>query len=201
MTSSRVFATITGIVTGLSGAAHGLFEMAQGNRPTGGLFMDGMGALSILPNYYYTGLAAAAIGIATAVWCLLRLHQHRGPLVFAALSIALVLVGGGVALIAGIIVTSAVAGRMGKPLSWWRRVLPPRARKPLSRVWLSALATGYAFLGVGVAIWLFVNPPGAVRTIGPWHYACWSSLVVGFLLLMTSVVAGFARDIERGVQA
>ncbi len=81
------------------------------------------------------------------------------------------------------------------------RPAPASEEATVARLAFLFLATGYAFLGVGVAIWLFVNPPGAVRTIGPWHYACWSSLVVGFLLLMTSVVAGFARDIERGVQA
>lgn len=197
MTSSKTFSAVSGIVTGLSGAAHGLFEMGQGNRRTAGLFMDNMGALSILPNYLYTGLAAAVLGVAVAAWSLARIDRRGGPLVFAILSIFLVLVGGGIALIAGIIVTIAVASRIGKPLSWWRRALPPKSRQALSRVWLLFLIAGYLLLGGGFAIWLLVNPPGSIRTIGPWHYACWSSLVCGFLFLMASVVAGFARDIEQ----
>jgi hypothetical protein len=197
MSSSRVFASITGIITGLSGAAHGFFEMGQGNRPTPGLFMDGMGALSILPNYFYTGLAAALIGFAVATWSVVRLHRRGGPSVFAVLAVLLVATGGGIALIAGIALTAAVSSRIGKPLSWWRRILPGGAKRVLASVWLPALILGYGFLGAGIAIWLVVNPPGPMRPIGPWHYACWSFLAFGVLLLLSAIVAGFARDIAR----
>jgi len=71
------------------------FSIRQGYAPTGGLILATVGALSIIPNFLITGIAAITIGLLIVIWSIGFVHMPKGPLVFILLSILLFLVGGG----------------------------------------------------------------------------------------------------------
>ena len=194
--STRVYVLVMGVLIGSSGVAHGIFEIAQGNRGTGGMLLAGIGALTVIPNYLLTGIASVAMGTALIVWTFGFIHRRHGPVVFLILSLVLFVVGGGIAQAPAFVFVFAVATRINARLSWWERVLPRAARSFLSRAWLPTLLAGLSVFMVGVATWLVLLPPGEPRPIGPLHYAVWSFLLVGFTLLVLAPVFGFARDIE-----
>jgi hypothetical protein len=110
----------------------------------------------------------------------------------------LFLVGGGIA--AQIVfapITWAVATRINKPLTWWRKVLPEGLRRRLAGLWLPALLGGTICLLMGLAIAVFGYVPGvtdAERILA----ICWAFIFVGGLgMYLLAFVAGFAHDIER----
>lgn len=200
--STRVYVLILGTLIGLTGIAHGVFEFLQGDRPTGGWLLSGVGAVTIIGNYRLTGIAAAAVGVAVVAWVLVGVHKSGGPLVFLALSLVLVLVGGGIAIVPALLLAFAVATRIHAPLSWWTRALPEAIRRVLADSWLPSLLGGLSLFLAGVAFWLVVLPPGAEqRAVGPLHYLLWSLLLAGLLLLVFALVSGFARDIELAAAA
>ena len=49
--STKIFAIIFALLTGLGGAIHGIYEILQGNKPTEGFALADIGAVSIIPNY------------------------------------------------------------------------------------------------------------------------------------------------------
>jgi hypothetical protein len=116
---------------------------------------------------------------------------------FGLLFIALFLVGGGIAAqIMFVPVTWAVATRINKPLTWWRKVLPAGARGVLAKVWPVTLAIGsLSFLiGLFIAVTGYVpgeSDPERILNI------CWTFIFGGGLgMFLLSFVTGFAHDIQ-----
>jgi hypothetical protein len=194
--STRLYVVVLGTLIGLTGVAHGIFEVFQGDRPTDGWVLSGIGAVTLIGNYRHTGIAAITVGLGVVTWTLLGVHRRYGPVVFLALSLLLVLVGGGVGILPVTIVASVVATRIRAPLSWWRDVLPGKRRRVLAAVWLPAFVSGFGLLVAGIIFWLLVLPPGPMRSVGTSHYLLWSVLVAGLACMMLAIVCGFARDIE-----
>lgn len=194
--STRLNVVVIGTLIGLTGMAHGVFEVLQGDRPTGGWLLSGIGAVTLIGTYRLTGIAAVIIGAVVVAWTLFGVQRRHGPVVWLALALLLVLFGGGVAILPAAILAFAVATRIASPLSWWRAVLPARVRSALSAAWLPALVSGIGLLLAGIAFWLVVLPPGAVRPVGPLQYLLWSVLLAGLALMLLALVCGFARDVE-----
>ncbi|HEX9117182.1 MAG TPA: hypothetical protein VGA61_14030 [Anaerolineae bacterium] len=194
--SARLYVTIQGILVGLIAMVHGTAEIMLGNSPTGGLLLATVGAFTLIPNYLATGISAFCVGVSLIVWTIGFVDTRRGPAIFLAISILLFLVGGGIAQVAFFVIAWGVATQIHGPLQWWRRTLPMRHRERLAARWGLILAASYVFLGIGVAIWLFVLPPGVVHGISVVQYVCWGSLVVGLGLQLLAIVAGFARDLQ-----
>ncbi len=108
-----------GIFGGLGGASHGPGEMLQGNVAPKELVIQawpslvdlaGEPAMTIIPSYLVTGILAVIVGVIVAVWAGKFVHRKHGGLVLIALSILLLLVGGGLipplfSIAAGIIAT------------------------------------------------------------------------------------------------
>ncbi len=195
--ATRLFALIQGIFIGLSGMIHGISEVFQGNKPTGGLLLESIGAFTIIPNYLMTGIAAIVVGLAVLFWTIAFIHKKNGPTIFLLLSILLFLAGGGIAQVLLFLITWAVSTRIDKPLSWWRKSLSENLRIRLANIWPAILMTGYGFVAVGVGIWLILTPPGAAYKDPLALYVCWAFLIIGVLILVCSIVAGFAHEIER----
>lgn len=172
--------------------------MAQGDRPTGGWLLSGIGAVTLIGNYRATGMAAIIVGLGVVGWTFLCVHRRWGPIVFLAASLVLVLVGGGVAIVPVSLVAAIVATRIHSPLTWWSSVLAARIRLRLSAAWLPTLVSGLALLLVGIAYWLIALPPGPVRVVGSPEVLLWSVLGTGLALMLLALVCGFARDIELG---
>ena len=194
--STHAYVRVLGTVIGLAAAAHGAFELRQGNRATDGHLLADIGAFTLIPNYRATGMAAIATGSTLSAWTLVRMRSRNGPPVFLLLSTLSFLLGGGIAQLPASLLVWGVATRTRSSLSRWERILPAKSRRAMAGAWLTILVAGFGLVMVGVALWLLVLPPGERRRVGGMHYALWSILACGLALLLAAVPCGFARDIE-----
>lgn len=83
---------------------------------------------------------------------------------FLLLFILLTLVGGGIGHIAFFLPVWAHATRIHKPLAGWQKVIRPRARSALARVWAPALALALAAFAVALEISIFGIVAGLGRS-------------------------------------
>ncbi len=101
----RVVASAVGIFAGLLGAYHGYNETLQGSVAPNGIIITAIGngcqgfnnclpAMTVVPNFLYSGILTIILGLVIVVWSAVRLRR-RGPLVLVLLSVVLLLVGGG----------------------------------------------------------------------------------------------------------
>ncbi len=195
---TRLFVTIQGVLFGLIGMTHGLYEIMQGNVPTGGYLLDKIGAFTVIHNFLLTGIAAVCVGLLIAVWTVAFLPGKYGPLVFLFLALLLFLVGGGFAPMLFFVITFLVSTRLGKPLNGWQRISSPAFRERLAGLWPGFFIAGYLFLLTGIAIWLILTPPGTIFEEHQTNYfICWAALIIGLILQMLTIVSGFSFDIER----
>jgi len=128
--ATRILAAAFGIFAGFGGVEHGYFEILQGNVRPDGVMVASMGppcvpetvwhacepAMTFIPNFLITGILALALGIVTMVWSAGFIQRRNGGLVLAALSLALLLFGGG--LIPPVIglIGALMATRINKPM-------------------------------------------------------------------------------------
>lgn len=195
--STRLYVTLQGILVGLAGVTHGGAEILQGNRPTEGLMLDSIGAFTLIPNYLVTGIAAVLVGLCVVVWTIWFIRTLHGTTIFLVLSIALFLVGGGVAQVFFFLVAWGVGTQIHQPLTWWRKALSQTIRTRLARWWWLSFAAGYLFLFAGIVIWLVFTPPGAAYKDPAMQYILWTNLVIGIVFQCLTIISGFARDIQR----
>lgn len=143
----RITATTFGVLAGLAGMTHGVGEVLQGSVAPDGIVihswtrgpiatnLGGEPAMTLVPNLLVTGVLALLVGLALVVWSIGFVHRKGGGWVLIALSVAMLLVGGGLAppvigILAGVAGTGA-----GAPLFWWRRRLSAGAQRGLARAW------------------------------------------------------------------
>ena len=206
--ATRINVVTLSIILALSGINHGFFETLQGNTPTNGLIIQAIGksqqmwfyggeeAFTIIPNFLVTGILAIGVSILIIIWSIGFVHKKHGPLVLLLLFISLFLVGGGIGQIIFFTVAVAVATRINKPLSWWRKILPEQLRGILATLWPVFLIAGSLLFMLG----LFIAITGYVPNVsGPEQILNidWSILGLGLLSFLLAVVAGFAYDIEK----
>ena len=194
--STGIYVQIFAILVGLGGALHGVFEILQGNRPTEGIILSEIGALTIINNYLYTGIAAVIVGSLVIIWAIGFMNRRMWPSVFVILCILLFIVGGGFAQVLVIIIAWTVSTQIHSPLSWWEKTIPHRIRSVFARLWLPILILGVLFFTIGFGIWLFVLPPGEIREVTTTHYLVWTALFIGISLSSMDIIFGFSRDIE-----
>jgi hypothetical protein len=204
--ATRIIVATLGVIFGISGISHGLFEILQGNTATGGLFISAIGeaqkmwphgneyAFTLIPNFLITGIVAMIVGLSIIIWSVGFVHKNNGPTIFILLFVLLFLVGGGIAQIIFFTLIWVVSTRINKPLTWWRKILPVRIREPLGKLWPWSLILSSSLLVFVLEIAIFgfvptVNDPDAVLSI---MLSC-LGMELGVLLL--TFVAGFAHDI------
>ena len=102
-------ASTVGVLAGLLGVEHGLFETLQGNVATSGPVIDAIGhqansvfqgsepALTFIPNFFVTGVLAIIVSIIVIIWATAFVWRKNGGLVLILLSIIQLFVGGGLA--------------------------------------------------------------------------------------------------------
>ena len=209
--ATRMIVSTVGVILGLSGIDHGIFEILQGNTPTESLIIQAIGpdqimwkyggeeAFTIIPNFLLTGILAILVGIATIIWSIWFVRRKHGASVLLLLIVLLFLLGGGIA--APIIfgpLTWAAATRIHKPLSWWQKVLPKRLRGILAKLWPYTLTIGVISMLIGLYIaitgnipWSDISDPERILNI------CWAFVFGGgWGMFMLSFVCGFAADVE-----
>lgn len=99
-----------GAFAGFAGIEHGYFEIQQGDVAPPGLYFPSLGppcdpdavwhgcepAITLLPDLLTAGIASVILGAITMIWALFFVERRYGGLVLASLSVALLVVGGGV---------------------------------------------------------------------------------------------------------
>jgi hypothetical protein len=204
--ATKVIVSTLGTIFGISGMSHGFFEILQGNAPTGGLFISAIGqaqrmwphgdeyALTLIPNFLITGIAAMLVGLAIVVWSLGFVHKRNGPTVFLSLFALLLLVGGGVAQILFFPWIWLVSTRIHKPLTWWHKILPAKLQGPLGKLWPWCLAFGSLLLvfALQIAMTGFVPTVSDPETVLSIMLFCLAAEIV---VLPLTFIAGFAHDI------
>ncbi|MBN2392515.1 MAG: hypothetical protein JXR84_17425 [Anaerolineae bacterium] len=209
LNATRIIATIIGVFFGLlSGVNHGFFEVLQGNTPTGGLFIYAIGeaqrfwplggelAFTLIPNFLTTGIASMIVGVAIAIWSIWFLPTRHGRTVFLGLFILSFLVGGGIGQAFFFIPAWAFATRLGKPLTWWRKVLPPSVWPVLSRLWVVTLALMILTMLVVLEIGFFGYFPGIAEPARV-ESSAMVFLFSAVMLCVITFIAGFGHELLR----
>ena len=160
----RVTAAVFGVYAGLLGIEHGYFETLQGNVvPTTLKIMAVSGpglpfpfghepAMTIVPNFLVTGILAILVGLSIILWSVAFVHKKHGAAVLSLLSILLLLVGGGFGPITLLITACIGAGRINKPITWWRKNLPAGPRRLLAMLWPWSLAAALGWVPIEVLL-------------------------------------------------
>jgi len=208
LNATRVIVTTLGVIFGLSGFNHGLFEFLQGNKPTGGLFIHAIGeaqrfwalgtedAFTILPNFLISGLFSMILGLAIVIWSLFFIQTRRGATVFLGLFILLFLSGGGIGQLAFFIPAWAFSTRIDKPLTWWRKVLPRSAWRFLSKLWIVTLILSTIAILIGLEMAIFGYFPGLTEAENIQNVAL-SFVLASAILNIITFIAGFGHDLRR----
>lgn len=208
--ATKVTVSTFGAVAAMAGIEHGIGEILQGNvAPSGvvieswpgpGLFriLAGEPAMTIIPNLLVSGILAILFSLIFLLWALLFVQRKNGGLVLIALSIVMLLVGGGFGPPLLGIILGLTATRINAPLTWWRAHLSDSTRRFLSQLWPWALVAG-------IIAWLFVFPGSILLDyfVGVANPESTITALVfsAFGLLLLSIVTAFAYDLQQQSEA
>jgi hypothetical protein len=208
LNATRAIVTTIGVILGIAGFNHGFFEFLQGNTPTNGLIIQAIGeaqrfwslgteeAFTIIPNFLISGILSMVLGLTIVVWSLGFIHTKRGPTVFLGLFILLFLFGGGIGQVAFFLPAWAFATRMGKPLTWWRRVLPKSIWPLLSRLWVPILVLSSTVMLMGLQIAIFGLVPGMTDAARIQNTSM-RLVLISAALNVVAFIAGFGHELRR----
>ena len=210
ISATRIVASTIGVVVGLAGLEHGIFEILQGNAMTNGLVIDAIGpgqklwagatepAFTIIPNFFWSGILAVTVGVLVTIWAVVFIERKHGGVVLFFLSILLFLVGGGSPPIFLGVIASLVATRINKPLNWWRAHFSLDARNFLTKLWPWSILIFVLMFWSSVAMAITGWPLVIFDASGTNSYFILSILgYVSDVIMLLVVVACFAYDIQH----
>jgi hypothetical protein len=180
----------------------------QGNTPTNGFMINAIGeaqrfwieghepALSIIPNFLLTGILSVIVGLAIVIWSLWFLPTKYGRSVYLGLFMLSFLLGGGIGQVFFFVPAWVFATRMGKPLSWWRKILPRDTWRFLSRLWFVTLVLATVLMSIALEIGILGIFPGITDPASIQNMAmiCMFSSAV---LYVISFIAGFGHELLK----
>jgi hypothetical protein len=198
--ATRVVASLFGLFAGFGGPEHGYFEILQGNVRPDSLIIAAIGppcepekvwnlcepAMTVIPSFLVTGILATVIGLITMIWAAAFVQRKNGGIVLILLSIALLLVGGGlfppvIGIIAGVIGT-----RINAPLT--RQ--PGSVLRFFAKLWPWPLVAFFVWVFgqflVGHYFNEFLQKSGFLSPL----------LIIGLFVL--SILTGYAYDVHDG---
>jgi hypothetical protein len=200
--ATRVVVSAFGIFAGFGGPEHGYFEILQGHVRPDTLIIAAIGppcdpekvwnlcepAMTVIPSFLVTGILAIVVGLLTMIWAAAFVHRKHGGLVLILLSIALLLVGGGLFPPVIGIIAGAIGTRINAPLT--RQ--PGGVLRFLAKLWPWSLVAFFVwafgqFL-VGHYFNEFLQQSGFLSPL----------LIFGLLVL--SILSGYAYDVEAGTE-
>jgi hypothetical protein len=198
--ATRVVGSLFGIFAGFGGPEHGYFEILQGHVRPDSLIIAAIGppcdpekvwnlcepAMTVIPSFLVTGILATILGLITMIWAAAFVQKRNGGAVLILLSIALLLVGGGlfppvIGIIAGVIgtkINAPLTRQPGSVLRFFAKLWP----WPLVAffVWVfGQFVVGYFFNE-------FLQKSGFLIPL----------LIIGLLVL--SILTGYAYDLHDG---
>jgi hypothetical protein len=205
LSAMKVISSTYGILVGLAGIEHGIFEILQGDVATDGFMIDAIGdayrfwpgametALTIVPNFLWTGILAVIFGILVIIWASIFVNQKFGASLLLLLTIILFLVGGGFAPIFLSLLAVGSATRINKPLAWWQSHLPTSGRGFLAKLWPSMLIIFVIVFWSAVGIQIFGLPLSVSDITNIMLF--FSFLMVALMLFV--VIVGLAYDAQK----
>jgi len=209
LSAIRIVASTLGVLVGLAGIEHGFFEMLQGDVRPDGALIDAIGpeqriwayatetAITIVPNFFWTGILAIFFGFAVTIWAVLFIDRKYGAWIFGFLSLILWLVGGGFAPILMSIFAFIAATQINRPLKWWRKHLPVVLKDFLSMLWPWSIII-YAFVFViGVEIAIFGYPLLWIFNANITYTIQWALALIMVLLWPVCIITAVAHDIQE----
>ena len=207
--ATKTVASTFGVLVGLAGIEHGLFEMLQGNVTPKDIMIDAIGpaqrfweyasetALTIIPNFLITGILAVIFGLLVTIWAYAFIDKKYGAGILFLLSIVLWLVGGGFAPIFMSILASLTATRINNPLRWWRAHLPVNLRSFLSKLWPSSIIAFVFAFSIGVEIAIFGYPLLWLFDANVTYTIQWTLAFIMVVLWPVSIITALAHDIQK----
>jgi len=206
--ATKMTASTMGVLVGLAGIEHGIFEMLQGNLRPDNLMIAAIGpmqrfwpfgeetALTIVPNFLATGILAVIFGVFVTIWSIKYIDKIFGALILFLSGVTLFLVGGGFAPIFMTFIASLTASRINSPLKFWRMLMPRFLQWFLGKIWLGVLVAYVVIFVFSVVVaifgWplkLFLSADTTSSYLGVLSY-----IMLAFMLF--SPLTGFAYDIQ-----
>jgi len=201
--ATRIVALAFGVFAGFGGPEHGYFEILQGHAKPDSLIIAAIGppcdpekvwnlcepAMTVIPSFLLTGILATVLGLITMMWAAAFVHQKHGGIVLILLSIALLLVGGGlfppvIGIIAGVVGT-----RINMPLT----KQPGSALRLLAKLWPWPLVAFFVWVFgqflVGHYFNEFLQKSGFLSPL----------LIIGLLVL--SILTAYAYDVRARTES
>ncbi len=196
--AAQIVVGLFALVAAFAGAEHGIGELRQGSEAPEALVFEswpdtpafdvlgGEPAMSIVPNRPLTGLLAIVASLAVAAWAVAHIRGRRSGLELIALSLGLLLVGGGFG-------PPAIGIILGLAELWSGRAVRPPPRglaRALARWWRQ-------FLVLGVCSYLALVPGVVVLSAatGIESVPLVSALIISaFSALVLALLAGDAAD-------
>jgi len=213
LNATHITVAIVGILCGISGIEHGFFETLQGNTVPNKLLISAIGpanrfwpggtetALTIIPNFFITGLLAILAGMLVIIWSASSVQKQHGSAIFFLLSLFQFLVGGGFAQIFLVLMTTIAATQINTPWKGWHWLLPGFLRRFLSLIWLALLIIfGLTLLSsMFAAIFGFIPMVSSLLDLKTENmtgllYSLGYSMLI---LLPLTILSGLAHDIKR----
>jgi hypothetical protein len=190
--------SVFGVLAGLAAIEHGIGEINQGSiRPAGLLIQSwpnteafailaGEPALTVLPNLLLSGVLTVIIAVALAILSVAFVQRRSGSFVLILLSLALLLVGGGLGPpLLGLILGIAALGMHAVP-----RRMSRHSWSPLARAWPWIMAVGVVgYLGLFPGSVLLYYLTGFANEI-----MVYALMVISFAALILALVAARAAD-------
>ncbi len=167
-----IFVVINSVFIGAQGIIHAISAMQKGNTPTAGMMLDSIGAMTLIPNYLYTGMASAIVGMLIVKWALSGVNSKYYTPVFTLLCLALFLTGGGVAFTLFFLYTIFASTQIKGPYKWLGNALSGRMGDTLRKNWKIIIVSSYSCIAAGVAVWIILIPPGIAHAISWKEYLC-----------------------------
>ncbi len=206
--ATKWIAATFGVLVGVAGIDHGIFEILQGNVAPESIMIAAIGpaqrfweygtetALTLIPNFLISGVLSVILGLAVAIWTGWFLHKKYAAWILLLLAVALFLVGGGFAPIFMALLASLITGRIHKPLKLWRTLLPGAVGRFLARLWPGVLATFVVVFVISVEIAIFGWP---LTIFFPPATAFGLLNIISYVMLglmLFAPITGFAHDIQ-----
>lgn len=206
--STRTIVVVLGIILGVTGIIHGLYEIIQGNKATSGIIIQAIGseqqnwlyggeeALTIIPNYLITGIITIFVSLMVLNWTIFFISRKNGSLIFFLLNFLSFLTGGGIFQIVTFSIATVFATRINGSLDWWENKLSENFRNKIKGYWIP-------FTILGVLPYLFVQEIGIFGIIPGITdpeiiiNMVFILLFISLILFVFAFICGFAYEIEN----
>jgi hypothetical protein len=207
--ATKTVALTFGVLVGLAGIQHGIFEILHGNVATNDLIIDAIGpgqkfweyatetALTIIPNFLVTGILAVIFGLVVTMWAWAFIERKYGAWIFGLLSLILWVVGGGFAPILMALFGFLAATKIKSSLNWWRNHLPITLANFLTELWPLSIIVYVVVFVLGVEIAIFGYPLLWIFDANITYTIQWSLAFIMVLLWPISIISAFAQDTKK----